>query len=81
MKNFQLSGRDIQKFLNGFLCVYKPRDVSLSALIRRLRGAICTEANALDEILVPEINVPIVEPHHRTQALVVVGLRKQLDYQ
>jgi len=29
---------------------------------------------------VPEISVPIVEPHPVSGALVVVGLRKQLDY-
>lgn len=80
MKSFRLNSRDVQNFLNGFLCVYKPRDVTLSSLTKRLRNIICVEGNELDEIVVPEINVPIVEPHRKSQALVVVGHSKQLDY-
>lgn len=80
MKTFRLNSRDVQRFLNGFLCVYKPRDISLASLEKRLKTAICNQGNELDEIIVPEINLPIVEPHPKSQASVVVGYSKQLDY-
>ncbi|KAI1723431.1 putative tRNA pseudouridine synthase 2 [Ditylenchus destructor] len=45
-----------------------------------LINAICTQGNELGDSEVPTIEVPIVEPHPKSQALVVVGKRKQLDY-
>lgn len=75
-----LNGHDVQKFLNGFLCVYKPKDISIASLKRRLINRICEEGNKLDDTIVPTIQVPIVEPHPVTQALLVTGMREQLDY-
>uniref|UniRef100_A0A915PKX4 Pseudouridine synthase II N-terminal domain-containing protein n=1 Tax=Setaria digitata TaxID=48799 RepID=A0A915PKX4_9BILA len=72
---------DIWKSLHGILCVHKPRDVSLSALKRFLISAICESANKrCSPVEVPEIEMPVVEPHPKSQAPVVVGLRKQPDY-
>jgi hypothetical protein len=76
----ELKARDILKLLNGFICVYKPRDVSISALKRILVNRICEDGNAFEEIVVPEIKKPIVQPHPVTQAPIVVGMQTQLDY-
>lgn len=75
-----LNAIDVQRMLNGFLCVYKPRDISLNSIKKMLINAICTQGNELGDSEVPTIEVPIVEPHPKSQALVVVGKRKQLDY-
>ncbi|VDK21216.1 unnamed protein product, partial [Anisakis simplex] len=69
--------------LQGIVCVHKARDVSLAALKKILTSAICANANAAvrtPEQQLPLIEMPIVEPHPKSQALVITGLRKQLDY-
>lgn len=76
----QLNAKDIWQLLNGVLCVYKPKDVSLAALKKLIVNRIVEEGNTYDDYEVPMIEVPVVEPHPTTQALVVVGKRKQLDY-
>uniref|UniRef100_A0A915DWJ8 Pseudouridine synthase II N-terminal domain-containing protein n=1 Tax=Ditylenchus dipsaci TaxID=166011 RepID=A0A915DWJ8_9BILA len=77
---WSLNAREVQSFLNGFMCIYKPKDISLSSLKRVLITAISNQANELDDSEVPVIEMPIVEPYPKSQALVVVGTRKQLDY-
>lgn len=73
---------DIWKSLNGVICVHKPRDISLTSLKRYLTNAICESANKrCFPIEIPEIEMPIVEPHPISQAPVVVGLRKQPNYE
>lgn len=76
----KLNGRDVQALLNGFLCVYKPRDLHLEALKELVIARICQDGNALEDAFVPTIRVPVVEPHPKSKALVVTGTRKQLDY-
>lgn len=76
----KLNGHDVENLLNGFLCVYKPKDISLTALKNRLIKRICEEGNKLDDTFVPSIQVPIVEPHPVTAALLITGMREQLDY-
>uniref|UniRef100_A0A7E4UNF9 N(6)-L-threonylcarbamoyladenine synthase n=1 Tax=Panagrellus redivivus TaxID=6233 RepID=A0A7E4UNF9_PANRE len=65
--------------LKGVLCVYKPRDLSIEAMKKLLINRIVAEGNELDNSSVPMIEMPIVEPHSDSQALVVVGKRTQLD--
>lgn len=80
MAQVQLKAKEILKILNGFLCVYKPRDVSVTSIKELLVKNICEQGNALEEWSIPEIEMPIVEPHPKTDALVVVGMKTQLDY-
>jgi hypothetical protein len=75
-----LTGREIVNYLNGFLCIYKQRDVSLAVVKRRLMMKISSWVNSVDHPPVPTIERPIVVPHKKSKALVVVGMRKQLDY-
>lgn len=72
--------KDVWQLLNGVLCVYKPRDLSVATLKKRIIERIVDEGNNLDDPIIPYMNMPIVEPHPVSQALVVVGTRKQLDY-
>lgn len=76
----ELRIKDIWQLLNGVLCVYKPRDLSLTTLKKRIVERIVEDGNRLDQPAVPMIEMPIIEPHPVSQALVVVGKRKQLDY-
>ncbi|VDO53159.1 unnamed protein product [Onchocerca flexuosa] len=72
---------DIWKSLHGVLCVHKPRDISISTLKRHLINAICEGANRrCSPVEIPQIEMPVVEPHPISQAPVVVGLRKQPNY-
>ncbi|EJW87269.1 hypothetical protein WUBG_01819 [Wuchereria bancrofti] len=72
---------DIWRSLHGIICVHKPRDTSLTALRLRLINAICEDANKRClPIEMSEIEMPIVEPHPISQAPVIVGLRKQPNY-
>ncbi|VDK87044.1 unnamed protein product [Onchocerca ochengi] len=76
-----ITAADIWKSLHGILCVHKPRDISISALKRHLINAICEGANKrCSPVEIPQIEMPIVEPHPISQAPVVVGLRKQPNY-
>uniref|UniRef100_A0AC34FVT3 Uncharacterized protein n=1 Tax=Panagrolaimus sp. ES5 TaxID=591445 RepID=A0AC34FVT3_9BILA len=77
-----LSPKDIWQLLNGVLCVYKPRDISLASLKKRIVNQIVEEGNTYDDSMdtIPMIEMPIVEPHPVTEALLVVGTRRQLDY-
>lgn len=77
---FALNAREVQTLLNGFLCVYKPRDISFDALRRRLVASICKAGQELDDSEVPTMSMPVVESHPASQAPVVVGMRTQLDY-
>ncbi|KAI6209206.1 putative tRNA pseudouridine synthase 2 [Aphelenchoides besseyi] len=77
---WNLSCRDVAANLNGFLCVYKPRDVSLAALKKNLMKRLSTAGNSLEHPRPPLIEKPIVKPHKKTGALMVVGMRKQVDY-
>lgn len=77
-----ITAADIWKSLHGILCVHKPRDISISALKRHLINAICEGANKrCSPVEIPQIEMPIVEPHPISQAPVVVGLRKQPNYE
>uniref|UniRef100_A0AC34QN36 Pseudouridine synthase II N-terminal domain-containing protein n=1 Tax=Panagrolaimus sp. JU765 TaxID=591449 RepID=A0AC34QN36_9BILA len=76
----KLDVKDIWQLLNGVLCVYKPRDVSLETLKKRIIQRIVEDGNKYDDSVVPMIKMPIVEPHPISQASVVVGFREQLDY-
>lgn len=76
----KLSTKDIWQLLNGVLCVYKPRDVSLVSLKKLIVKRIVEEGNTYDDPKIPMIQMPIVEPHPESQASVVVGMREQLDY-
>ncbi|CAG9535693.1 unnamed protein product [Cercopithifilaria johnstoni] len=72
---------DIWKSLHGVVCVHKPRDISLTSLKRYLINAICETANKRClPIEIPEIEMPIVESHPISQAPVVIGIRKQPNY-
>uniref|UniRef100_A0AC35GKX7 Pseudouridine synthase II N-terminal domain-containing protein n=1 Tax=Panagrolaimus sp. PS1159 TaxID=55785 RepID=A0AC35GKX7_9BILA len=77
-----LTSKDIWQLLNGVLCVYKPRDISLFSIKKRIVSQIVEEGNTYDDGLdkIPLIDMPIVEPHAETEALVVVGTHRQLDY-
>lgn len=77
---FEWAAADILRNLNGFLCVYKPRDLSLTALKKHIIKRICLHGNSLEFPRVPMKDRPIVEPHERTGAPVVVGVRHQMDY-
>lgn len=73
---------NIWKLLHGIICVHKPRDISLTSLKRYLINAICESANKRClPMKIPEIEMPIVEPHPISQAPVVVGMRKQPNYE
>lgn len=71
---------EVLKNLHGFLCVYKQRDMSVAALKSLIVKRICDHGNSLQQPKVPMINMPIVEPHEKSGASVVVGLRRQPDY-
>uniref|UniRef100_A0A914YUP6 Pseudouridine synthase II N-terminal domain-containing protein n=1 Tax=Panagrolaimus superbus TaxID=310955 RepID=A0A914YUP6_9BILA len=77
-----LTSKDIWQLLNGVLCVYKPRDISLTSIKKRIVNRIVEEGNTYDDSMnsIPLIEMPIVEPHPETEALMVVGTRQQLDY-
>lgn len=77
---FSLSSQEIAGYLNGFLCVYKQKDVSLASLKKNLMKRIATTVSSLEPPPIPMIERPIVEPHEESGALLVVGIRKQLDY-
>ncbi|CAD5230763.1 unnamed protein product [Bursaphelenchus okinawaensis] len=76
----KFTARDVIRNLNGFLCVYKPRNVSLTALKALLQRRICAHGNFLIPEKPPIIQKPIVESHPVSGAPVVVGLRDQIDY-
>uniref|UniRef100_A0A0R3RUV5 TruB_N domain-containing protein n=1 Tax=Elaeophora elaphi TaxID=1147741 RepID=A0A0R3RUV5_9BILA len=72
---------DIWKSLHGIICVHKPRDVSLTSLKRYLIDALCEGANKRClPIEIPDIEMPVVESHPISQAPVVIGIRKQPNY-
>jgi hypothetical protein len=75
-----LSRQEVLNYLNGFLCIYKQKDVSLPSIKKLLMKKISNSVNALEPAPIPMIERPIVEAHPKTGALLVVGLRKQLDY-
>ncbi|KAL3072042.1 hypothetical protein niasHT_033944 [Heterodera trifolii] len=78
---YSFNVREIQSLLNGFMCIFKPRDVSILAIEKLLMRRICEQANCLDPCRpLPTIEMPIVEAHPKSGALVVVGRKKQIDY-
>jgi hypothetical protein len=80
MVKIALTPKDVLRLLDGFLCVYKPRDVTLQAFKKLLVAKLCEEGNLLATPVVPTIEMPVVKPHPVSQANVVVGTRTQLDY-
>lgn len=76
----RLTGQELVHYLNGFLCVYKHRDVSLPSIKKLLMKRISSTINSLEPLPVPYIERPIVEDHPKSGAPVVVGMRRQLDY-
>jgi hypothetical protein len=75
-----LAGHELIRYLNGFLCVYKQRDVSLASVKKTLMKRISSTINSLEPLPVPSIKRPVVESHKKSKALVVIGIKKQLDY-
>lgn len=81
MPKYFFSAREVQSLLNGFICLYKPRDVSISALEKHLLKNICIQANQLDnDRPLPVIELPIVECHPSTGTSMIVGKKRQIDY-
>ncbi|VDN60483.1 unnamed protein product [Dracunculus medinensis] len=69
------------KVLNGIICVHIPAVEGLNYVKKRIVEAICEGGNrSIPEIRLPVINMPVVEAHHKSQALIVVGWKKQSDY-
>lgn len=80
MPKYSFTAREIHSLLNGFVCLFKPRDMTITRLQRILIKSICEQANELDmDTSIPEIEMPIVG-EHPSGALVVVGKTKQIDY-
>jgi hypothetical protein len=81
MPRYSFNCREIQNLLNGIVCLYKPRDVSLNLLKRLFLKEICDQANELAQGRpLPIIELPIVEEHKKSGALLMVGKRQQIDY-
>ena len=81
MQRYSFNCREIQNLLNGIVCLFKPRDVSLQTLQRWFLKEICDQANELAQgRLLPIIELPIVEAHRKSGALLMVGKRQQVDY-
>lgn len=81
MVKYSFSPRELQSVLHGFLCIFKPRDASVSAIEKLLLNSICEQANCLDPNRpLPVVEMPIVQAHPQSGALMVVGKRKQIDY-
>ncbi|WKY10406.1 hypothetical protein Q1695_002619 [Nippostrongylus brasiliensis] len=69
------------KALNGLLCVYKPVDMSITGLKKQIVKRICADGNEVVGFpQLPTVKIPIVEPHEKTGALLVVGEREIQDY-
>lgn len=67
--------------MNGLLCVYKPVDLSVMGLKRQIVKRICADGNEVVGFpRLPTIKMPVVEPHEKSGALVVVGERELEDY-
>uniref|UniRef100_A0A0N5AM95 TruB_N domain-containing protein n=1 Tax=Syphacia muris TaxID=451379 RepID=A0A0N5AM95_9BILA len=67
--------------LSGVICVHKPRNVSLGRVRNCIKVAICKGVNeCFPQDNLPFIDFPIVEAHPKTQTLLTVGQRKQVDY-
>lgn len=62
MPKYSLDVREIQKVLNGFLCLFKPPDVGLESIKNRLIKTICQQCNEMYQGEVPKKTMPIVEP-------------------
>ncbi|KAF1757387.1 hypothetical protein GCK72_013843 [Caenorhabditis remanei] len=78
-----MSQSHLWKALSGVLCVYKRSGVSSSALIKLLTRQISetvAEIESTSQVRLPLISLPIVEPHHESGALVVVGRNEIADY-
>ncbi|GMR31868.1 hypothetical protein PMAYCL1PPCAC_02063 [Pristionchus mayeri] len=75
-------GDKIGRALNGLMCVYKPADLSLGALKKSILKRICVQANLATgwPKQLPEIDIPLVEEHPTSGALIVVGRKRQVDY-
>lgn len=79
MPKYQFTAREVQTLLNGFICLFKPKDVSISSLEKRLLKNIC-DANHLDhDRPLPIIDLPIIECHS-SGTLMIVGKKHQIDY-
>lgn len=73
--------RELWSVLNGIICVHIPAVEGLNYVKKRIVEAICEGGNrSIPEIRLPVINMPVVEAHHKSQALIVVGWKKQSDY-
>ncbi|KAL7076541.1 hypothetical protein ACQ4LE_004337 [Meloidogyne hapla] len=81
MPRYSFNCREIQNLLNGIVCLFKPRDIPLPVLQRLFLKEICDQANVLAQCRpIPLIEMPIVEAHKESGALLVVGKSQQIDY-
>ncbi|CAP26555.1 Protein CBG05761 [Caenorhabditis briggsae] len=74
---------DVWKALSGVVCVYKHSGMSSSALIRLIRRQISqsiVDIESTSRVRLPMISLPVVEPHSKSGALVVVGKNELADY-
>uniref|UniRef100_A0A8R1EB44 TruB_N domain-containing protein n=1 Tax=Caenorhabditis japonica TaxID=281687 RepID=A0A8R1EB44_CAEJA len=78
-----MSQRDLWKALSGVLCLYKHSGVSSSALKKLITNKITesvAEIESTSRVRLPLISLPVVEPHEKSGALVVVGKNDIADY-
>lgn len=71
---------DAWRLLQGVVCLYKPRDMPMRSMYRRLVDSLCADLNALEQPPMKLIERDVVRPHPDTQALLVVGRKTQLHY-
>lgn len=78
-----MSRKELWKALSGVLCVYKHSGISSSALIKLVTRQISetvAEIESTSRLKLPLISLPLVEPHCKSGALVVVGHNQLADY-
>ncbi|CAD6195125.1 unnamed protein product [Caenorhabditis auriculariae] len=76
-----MTSRELWQALSGFVCVYKHAETSTSSLKRLLIKRLVAEATRAQGVpRLPQVRLPVVEPHPRTGALVTVGEKLMPDY-
>lgn len=78
-----MSQRDLWKALSGVLCIYKHSGISSSALRKLITNKISETVAGIEStsrVRLPLISLPVVEPHEKSGALVVVGRNEVADY-
>lgn len=82
MPKYSFNCREVQSLLNGIVCLFKPKDISLHLLQKWFLKEICDQTNELAQSRQnpPIIEMPIVEAHNKTGSLLIVGTKKQIDY-